>query len=100
MTLRMDAYDFMYNEALLATTEKSGHNIYHIFDKVKHCLKDKADERSVTIHIKSNGECGELKAYDCLDLLPFILLDNAIKYSDRKTHIQVDIKDTPASCIF
>ena len=56
MTLRMDAYDFMYNEALLATTEKSGHNIYHIFDKVKHCLKDKADERSVTIHIKSNGE--------------------------------------------
>ena len=28
MTLRMDAYDFMYNEALLATTEKSGHNIY------------------------------------------------------------------------
>ena len=100
MTLRMDAYDFMYNEALLATTEKSGHNIYHIFDKVKHCLKDKADERSVTIHINSNGECGELKAYDCLDLLPFILLDNAIKYSDRKTHIQVEIKDTPASCIF
>ena len=100
MTLRMDAYAFMYNEALLATTEKSGHNIYHIFDKVKHCLKDKADERSVTIHIKSNGECCELKAYDCLDLLPFILLDNAIKYSDRKTHIQVDIKDTPASCIF
>ena len=52
------------------------------------------------IRDSSNGECGELKAYDCLDLLPFILLDNAIKYSDQKTHIQVEIKDTPASCIF
>lgn len=31
MTLRMDAYDFMYNEALLATTEKSGHKIFIIF---------------------------------------------------------------------
>ena len=63
-------------------------------------MKGKADERSVIIHINSNGECGELKAYDCLDLLTFILLDNAIKYSNRKTHIQVEVKDTPASCIF
>lgn len=100
MTLRLNAYDFMYNDALLATTEKSSQNIYQIFDKVRHCLGDKASERSITIDLSCNGQCGEIKAYDCLELLPFILVDNAIKYSDRKTHIMINIKDSPDSCSF
>ncbi len=100
MSLRLNAYDFIYNEELLSATERSSYNIYRIFDKVKHCLKDRASEKSLTIDINSNGQCGDMKAYDCLELLPFILLDNAIKYSEQKSRIIVVITDRTDSCSF
>ena len=100
MTLRLNAYDFSYNEGLLGATEKSSYNIYRIFDKVKHCLKARSEERQITIDIDCNGECGNIKAHDSLELLPFILLDNAVKYSNSKSHIKVTITDTPEKCSF
>jgi len=100
MSLRLIAYDFTYNEHLLTATGQSSYNIYRIFDKVRHCLKDKAEERHLKIDISCNGECGDIKAYDSLELLPYILLDNAVKYSDSRSHIKVDIQDTPQKCCF
>ena len=100
MTLRLNAYDFTYNEELLKASGQSSYNIYKIFDKVKHCLEDKAKERKLKIEITCNGECGDIKAYDSIELLPYILLDNAVKYSETRSCIQVDIWDTPSETRF
>lgn len=98
MTLRLDAYDFMYNNIPMNATEKSSYNIYRIFDKVRHCLEERAFSKNLNIDVQSQGECGDIRAYDCIELLPYILLDNAIKYADRKSRIEVLIDDNPERC--
>lgn len=98
MTLRLNAYDFIYNEVPMDATEKSSYNIFKIFDKVRHCLSDRAKNKALSIDIKSKGECGDIRAYDCIELLPYILLDNAIKYAEKRSQILVDIDDNANRC--
>ena len=98
MTLRLNAYDFIYSDMPMDATEKSSYNIFKIFDKVRHCLEERARNRNITINLLSQGECGDIRAYDCIELLPYILLDNAIKYADEKSKIQVLIDDNPDRC--
>lgn len=33
--------------------------------------------KEISINLQSNGECGELRAYDCIELLAYILLEYA-----------------------
>ena len=40
------------------------------------------------------NEDRDMKAYDCIELLPFILLDNAIKYSNNGENIHILIEKT------
>lgn len=100
MTLRLNAFDFMYSEVPLAATEKISYNMYKIFDKVRHCLSERAIDRRIKIDITCNGVCGDIKAYDCIELLPYILLDNGIKYSDKGSTIEVNIQDSIQRCRF
>ena len=100
MRLRLDAYDFMYNEIPMNATEKTNYNIYKIFDKVKHCLSERARDKNITIVLEPNGQCGDIKAYDCIELLPYILLDNGLKYSYNNKEILVKLTDDIKCCKF
>ncbi len=100
MSLRLNAYDFTYNEELLDSTEPSSYNMHKIFHKAKQCLKDRAEERKLKITLNCDGECGDIRAYDSIELLPYILLDNAIKYADSRSSIKVEIHDSPQRCSF
>lgn len=97
-TLRLNAFDFMYNEVPLAATERASYNMYQMFDKAKHCLSAKAEERGIKIKINPNGQCGDIKAFDCIELLPYIFLDNGIKYSNKGSTIYVDVQDSMENC--
>lgn len=94
MTLRLNNHDFIYNEELLKADVKSSYNIYRIIDKVKKCLKERTDFKNIKIEMKSSVECKDMQAYDCIELLPYIFLDNAIKYSIGGETIHIDIKET------
>lgn len=99
MTLRLDAYNFMYNNLPMNATEKSSYNMFKVFDKVRHCLEERAKKKHILIDIQSKGECGDISAYDCIELLPYILIDNAIKYANNNSCVAVDIDDNPDRCI-
>lgn len=94
LTLRLNNHDFIYNEELLMADVKSSYNIYRIIDKVKKCIKERADEKNIKIEMNSKFECKDMQAYDCIELLPYIFLDNAIKYSTNGEIIHIDIKET------
>ncbi len=94
LTLRLNNHDFIYNEELLSADVKSSYNIYRIVDKVKKCIKERADEKNIKIEINSKFECRDMQAYDCIELLPYIFLDNAIKYSTNGEIIHIDINET------
>lgn len=81
LTLRLNNHDFIYNEELMKADVKSTYNIYRIIDKVKRCIKERAEEKNIKIQMNASVECRDMQAYDCIELLPYIFLDNAIKYS-------------------
>ncbi|MBQ2983133.1 MAG: sensor histidine kinase [Lachnospiraceae bacterium] len=92
LTVRLNNHDFIYNEALLKADVKSSYNIYRIIDKVKKCLKERAEQKNIKIEMNSKYQCRNMQAYDCIELLPYIFLDNAIKYSicGEKIHINIE----------
>ena len=98
MTLRLNAYDFIYNEVPMDATSGTSYNMFRVFDKVRHCLKERAASKNISIEIESKGECGDILGYDCIELLPYILLDNAIKYGESKSSIRVFIDDNMYRC--
>jgi len=68
------------------TVIRSG--IYKKFDKAKRILAEEARDRSVTIQL--NGESRvEIDALPVFELLPFVLLENAVKYSPRDQSVNV-----------
>ena len=94
LTLRLNNHDFIYNEELLRADVKSSYNIYRIIDKVKKCIKERADEKNIKIDMNARFVCKDMQAYDCIELLPYIFLDNAIKYSTNGETIHIDIEES------
>lgn len=93
LTLRLNNHDFIYNEAMMSKDVKSSYNIYRIIDKVKKCIKERADEKNIKIQLNSEFECKDMQAYDCIELLPYIFMDNAIKYSPPGETIHIDVEE-------
>lgn len=90
ITLRLNSYDFANNEELLSASPQSTYNLYRSFDKVRICIKERADQKNIKIWLHANRECRDIKAYDCIELLPVIFLDNAIKYAPNDTEIVIN----------
>ena len=93
MSIRLNNHDFIYNEELMDKDIKSTYNIHKIIYKVKECMNDRAKDKDVKIRICANQEIRDIKAYECLELLPYLLLDNAIKYSLSETEIIIKITE-------
>lgn len=89
LTLRLNNHDFLYNKEMMSADIPSDYNIYKITDKVRKCIKDKAEEKNIKIHMSASHDCRNMRAYDCIELLPFLILDNAIKYSPSDETIEV-----------
>ncbi|MBI4650991.1 sensor histidine kinase [Candidatus Desantisbacteria bacterium] len=89
VSIRLDAYDFIFNPMSVTMQTKTPMGIYKKFDKVKHCLDNRCRIDRKKIKIIGNSTT-ELYGFPILDLLPFVILDNAIKYSPRDNDITVE----------
>ena len=89
ITLRLNSYDFVNNEELLSASPKSTYNLYRAFDKVRICINERAKQKNIKIKLYAERDCSDIKAYDCIELLPVIFLDNAIKYAPCDTEIDI-----------
>jgi signal transduction histidine kinase len=68
------------------TVVRSG--IYKKFDKARRILAEEARERGISIVLKGESR-NEIEALPVFELLPFVLLENGIKYSPPKQAINV-----------
>ena len=93
LTLRLNNHDFVYNEEMMKADVKTSYNMFKILDKVRHCIKHRGEEKNVTIQMEAKQSCRDMKAYDCIELLPFLLLDNAIKYSPENEKVDVLLEE-------
>lgn len=90
MTLRLNCYDFAYNELLMGETQKTSYNLFKVFDKVRMCLSDQQLKKNCHITLNSAPNFMDIMAHDCIELLPYIFLDNALKYSKENESIEVN----------
>ncbi len=45
--------------------------------------RGKKRKKNITINVSCNGTCEDIKAYSSIELLPFLIIDNAIKYTSQ-----------------
>ncbi|NOT78277.1 MAG: sensor histidine kinase [Bacteriovoracaceae bacterium] len=91
----IDSYTSVVDALSSPESLKSGtsrmRRVYNAFHKMAQILESKAISKK--LNIKFNGsDFTEIPAYTSLDLLPFIILDNAIKYSSEINDIIIYFK--------
>jgi signal transduction histidine kinase len=69
------------------TTVRSG--IFRKFDKAKRILAEEAKNRAVDLRLTGESRT-YIEALPIFELLPFVILENAIKYSPREQDVQIN----------
>ncbi|HZH87348.1 MAG TPA: ATP-binding protein, partial [Brumimicrobium sp.] len=88
ISTRLNTYDFGLNPELISNTAKKPTKVFKKVEKVTHCLKIQSDEEKVRIQLEGNSY-NSIVANDVFELLPFLLLENAIKYSPQNEQVTV-----------
>ena len=93
LSSRMAFSDFELNPQSLSKQLPVRTGIYKKFDKARYVLSKQARAKSVQIKFvgKSSIELDTLKAFE---LVPFVLLDNAIKYSPPSQEINISFNES------
>ena len=90
LSVRIDSLDFASNPSLLAPKEIP---IYRRVDKIVRCFHAQANNKKIDLLLL--GEFfGAAKGPDVFELIPFALVENAIKYSPVGQTVSVKIHET------
>jgi signal transduction histidine kinase len=93
VSARLNAYDFTLNPTAIEINPKVKVNLYKKFEKAKHCLELFLSEKNQKIQFL--GTCKWLnETYEIIDVLPFIIFENAMKYSKKDEQINCEFQNT------
>jgi len=98
LSIRLNTYDFGINPDRFVGFSKQPIQIYKKFNKAVYCLNNSIKINSLRIKL-----CGEsyssVMAFEIIELLPYLFLDNAIKYSYPNETISVIFKEEISNLI-
>ncbi len=90
-TTRLDFIDVELNENAIEHLPIQKVNIYGKFDKARKMLNALSREKKVKVHIEGDHlQRRVFDAYSIIDILPYLLLDNAVKYSPERSDVYVE----------
>ena len=97
ITKRIELYRFTSNPAIINTGRKSERNAYQLWDIYRHIFNDIGRESGIVIdmkiynmnHEEENDKQTKFKANDSITVLPYLLIDNAVKYSENNSVIKI-----------
>lgn len=89
MSARLSAYDLENNPQLLLSGSKFNTGFYEKFTKASHCLETLAKDNNVRISSFVGNSYMRKDVYHIFDFLPYVILENAIKYSPKNQEITV-----------
>lgn len=91
---RLAFTDIELNPAAVSKQFKIRTGIYKKFDKARHILINRAKSKQININFKGSS-VNEFDAIEAFELVPFVLLDNAVKYSPANREINVIFNEQP-----
>lgn len=97
ITKRIDLYRYANNPELIKFGSFRKRDAYKLWDIYRYIFNEIAEQNNLTIKmIKydmngniSNSGCSNFYAKDSVTILPFLLIDNAVKYSKEKSSIDI-----------
>lgn len=92
LSSRMTFSDYELNPQSIQRQTLVRTGIYKKFDKSRHILAKQAKEKALKIRFSGNSSM-EIDAHKAFELVPFVLLDNAIKYSPPDQFIDVSFEE-------
>jgi K+-sensing histidine kinase KdpD len=95
---RLTFADFEINPDSLSRQQGYSAGIYKKFDKAKRVLFRAAKRKGVNVLIQGPSR-NEIEVLPAFEMVPFVLIDNAIKYSPKKQDVRVQIADNPSPTI-
>lgn len=93
LSIRMDAYDILFNPASASKELDIMLGVYSKVEKVYKCLYPSKKEKGIDIFL-NGGSIKEFRLRNSIELAFFIIIENAIKYSPEGEKINITFTDT------
>jgi len=89
---RLDMSSLLANPAAAEYGRKRPRAIYKLLDRMCHLFKEIAARRKVALTIRGPST-NRVPVYDSFETIPLVLIDNAVKYSEKGSEAQVIVRD-------
>ncbi|WP_305816286.1 sensor histidine kinase [Photobacterium leiognathi] len=90
-TTRLDFIEVELNPNAIEQMDVDTVNLYGKFDKARRMLNSLSREKKVKVSLEGDKEVRRVfEAYTIIDILPYLLLDNAVKYSPENMTVDVE----------
>lgn len=93
---RLTFAEYELNPSSLDRQPRYNAGVYKKFDKARRTLIQSANRKNIDINIDGPSK-NEINALEAFELVPFVLLDNAIKYSPKDQSISIKVQDNPTN---
>jgi len=90
--IRVNSYELIKNPGAITSAMQPGIQVYKKFDKNRYFFKQPCKNKGIGIEFINNCYI-TIDGYEIFDILPYILLDNAVKYSPNNNDIIVNYND-------
>ncbi len=98
IAIRIDSYELLKNPLTITSGKQPNIQIYKKFDKCRYILNARAKKNNTNIDFV-NESYFSITGYEIFDLLPYIILDNAVKYTPTYEPIKVEFNDSNKTVI-
>lgn len=96
VSARLNAYDFTLNPEIVESNPPARISLYRKFEKARHCLEVITKELGIEILFKGESRAMD-EYYEIIDILPFILFENAIKFCYKNNPIECEFIESDGS---
>lgn len=92
LSIRMDAYDILFNPASMGNELDVMMGVYAKVEKIYKCLYPSKKEKNLSINLIGGSE-KKFRLRNSMELAFFIIIENAIKYSPINQNIDIKFTD-------
>ena len=99
MSSRIQLADLVANESTaLLDKESTPVAVYKKFEKITKCYIAYAKRRDISINFSGNSK-SSIRGVSNFEMIPLIVIDNAVKYSPSKRNVDIDVQENSTNII-